>query len=117
MTRKLDGAEIEEIRQRYNHLWNWRSDGPDAPIDPLTFVDPTGDSLLHIAAWRGDRRTVELLIGAGIDINKIGDMGCTALHYAIMNGHADLANFLLQQGASQDIRKHFGGLPRESAKR
>jgi ankyrin repeat protein len=117
MTKNLNQAEIEEIRQRYNHLWNWWSDGPDTPIDPLTYVDPTGDSLLHIASWRGDRRTVELLIGAGIDIDKLGDMGCTALHYAMMRGQADVADFLQQQGASEDIRNDFGDLPRESAKR
>lgn len=48
-----------------------------APIDPLTYREAGGDHLIHIAAFTGDLRTVELLLDAGEDVDAIGDMGET----------------------------------------
>lgn len=109
----LDADELQTIRDRYPHLREYRSDDLDEPIDPLTFVDPTGDSLLHIAASAGDLDTVELLVRAGIDVDQIGDMGCTALHYAKMKRREDVYSFLVANGASTMIRNEFGLLPSE----
>ncbi len=114
MSMNLTKAEIDELLQKYSYLVNYESDDPSTPIDPLTYVDSNGDYLLHIAAQRGDLRTVELLIMAGLDVNQIGDMGCTALHYAKMNKHDDIADFLLNHGASGSIRNDFGQLPGQS---
>jgi len=104
----LSDAEIEELQKTYGHLVNYESEDPEAPIDPLTYVDSNGDSLLHIAAQRGDLRTIGLLLRAGVDANLLGDMGCTALHYAKTK---DVASLLLAHGASTEIRNEFGKLP------
>jgi ankyrin repeat protein len=109
----LSAEELEAIRHKYPELREWRSDDLDEPIDPLTFVDPTGDSLLHIAARAGDLRTVELLVRAGVDVNQVGDMGCTALHYATMKKKDDVYSYLVTRGASTSIRNEFGLLPSE----
>jgi ankyrin repeat protein len=106
-------TEVAEIQKRYHYLVNYEADDPSSPIDPLTYTDSNGDHLLHIAAQRGDLRTVELLVKAGLDIDQTGDMGCTALHYAKLNGKDDVANFLLSHGASTSIRNDFGRLPGE----
>ena len=109
----LNAEELQSIRDKYPHLREYRSDDLDEPIDPLTFVDPSGDGLLHIATCAGDLGTVELLVHAGVDVNQLGDMGCTALHYARMKGKKDIYSFLVAQGASTLLRNEFGQLPDE----
>ena len=69
------------------------------------------DYLIHIAAWIGDYRAVELLLEAGMDINALGDMDYTPLHYAKENGHENIAQLLLSHGASTKLRNAFGQLP------
>ncbi len=102
--------EKGEIQSRYRHLVNY-GDDPDAPIEPMTYVDSNGDFLLHIAAVNGDLRTVELLLKAGQDVNQRGDMGCTALHYAKMNGRQEVADFLVAHGADIRAINDFGKIP------
>jgi ankyrin repeat protein len=109
----LSANELKSIRDKYPHLQDYRSDDIDELLDPLTFVDPTGDSLLHIAARAGDLATVELLVRAGIDVDRVGDMGCTALHYARMKKRQDVYSFLVAHGASRLIRNEFGLLADE----
>jgi ankyrin repeat protein len=110
---KLKKMEIEELLNAFNDLLNYDSNDPTEPIDPLTYVDPDGDNCLHIAANRGDHRSAELLLKAGLDVNQIGDMGCTALHLAYMNGHQDIIRLLVDHGASDSIKNEFGKQPSE----
>jgi ankyrin repeat protein len=44
---------------------------------------------------------------------QIGDMGCTALHYAKMKKKEDVYPYLVAHGASASIRNEFGLLPSE----
>jgi len=111
MTLKTD--EIKEIQEAYFYLINYESDDPQAPIDPLTYIDSNGDNLLHIAARRGDLRTVELLVGAGMDVNKTGDMELTPLHYAYQSENPEVIKLLLNNGASKELQDGFGKLPGE----
>lgn len=113
MPRQLTPAEAEEIQRRYAYLVNYDSEDPNSAINPVTYKDSNGDHLLHIASQRGDLRTVQLLVEAGVKIDQTGDMGCTALHYARMNGHDEVAAFLVDQGALQTLRNAFGRLPGE----
>ena len=111
MPRRLTAGELAELRERYSYLVNYQTEDPDSPIDPLTYADSNGDHLLHIAAQRGDLRTVELLLDAGVNIDQKGDMGCTALHYARLKRHEAVAELLLARGASSGLRNDFGRLP------
>ncbi|MDP2206172.1 MAG: ankyrin repeat domain-containing protein [Alphaproteobacteria bacterium] len=111
MSMSLTKAEIDELQRKYADLINYESNDPCDPIDPLTYIEPGGDHLLHIAAFRGDLRAVELLVKAGIDVNRLGDMGYTPLHYAKMKGNDDVVEFLLSHGASENIKSEFGTLP------
>lgn len=111
MSINLNEAEIKELQKKYYYLTNYQSENFDDPIDPLTYVDSNGDSLLHIAAGHGDLRSVELLLKSGLDVNQLGDMGYTALHYAKRNKKMDVYELLLAHGASRSIRSEFGTLP------
>ncbi|WP_370677716.1 ankyrin repeat domain-containing protein [Pleomorphomonas sp. PLEO] len=110
----LTKAETQELQGKYAYLTNYEAEEADAPINPLTYVDSNGDTLLHIAAQRGDIRTLELLLEAGVDANKAGDMGNTALHYAQTEY---VARILLSHGASADACNEFGKTPSLSAGR
>jgi ankyrin repeat protein len=105
----MTAEEVREIRARYFYLVSAEGD-IDGPVDPLAYVDSNGDHLLHIAARRGDLRTAKLLLNAGEDVNVRGDMGCTALHNALMKGEEAMAQFLLLNGADGSIIDAFGRL-------
>lgn len=110
---KLSEDELNELRESFRHSLNYESEDPTDPIDPLTYRQPDGDSCLHIAAHRGDLRSAELLLKAGLDVDQAGDMGCTPLHYAKQMGHGEVVALLLDYGASTNIRNRFGKLPLE----
>lgn len=108
---KLEESEINELKKAFSYQLNYESDDPHDPIDPLTYRNPEGDSCLHIAAQKGDYRSVELLLKAGLNVNELGDMGYTPLHYAKKWGHENVAKLLISHGASLSIRDEFGKLP------
>ncbi|HJQ55418.1 MAG TPA: ankyrin repeat domain-containing protein [Vineibacter sp.] len=119
---KLDDAEVKYLQEKFRDLLNWQSADMFEPIDPLTWVEPSGDNLLHVAAMRADSSSVELLLKAGMEVNKPGDMGYTALHYAYWKKETDelmrerdaVIELLLKYGASTDVRNEFGRTPVES---
>jgi len=102
---------IKELQEKFSDLINYEADDPLEKIDPITYCTPEGESCLHIAVIRGDMRAVELLIKAGLDINKSGDMGNTPLHYANKFGHRKIANLLIHYGASTNLKNDFGEIP------
>ena len=105
---ELSTVEMDELIEEFKDLTNYESEDPCEPIDPLTYVDPDGDTCLHVAAFRGNLRAVELLIKAGLDVNRQGDMGYTPLHYAKTQS---VINCLLENGASTSIVNEFGKKP------
>ena len=111
MSMKLNDELVSLLQKRYSYLTNFESGDPNAPIDPLSYRDAGGDNLILIAAQLGDLDTVELLVGAGMNIDEQGEMGFTALHYAYKRKHAEMVDFLLARGASKNIENDFGKLP------
>ena len=107
---KMTEQQIQKLQNRYEYLINYQSNDPLDPINPMTYVDSNGDSLLHIASDAGDVECVSLLLNAGIDPNKLGDMGNTALHYAKAKENYAVAIKLIAAGAREDIRNTFAKL-------
>lgn len=105
---RLTDNELLELKETFKDVINYESDDPCEPIDPLTYVAPDEDNCLHIAAWRGNVRAIQLLIKAGVNVNKTGDMGETPLHIAIRNGNDQIVKALLIAGAKTDIISEFG---------
>src|SRR6187402_697092 len=68
------------------------------------FVDaPVAD-----AAARGDREAVKTLLKSAADVNAAQGDGMTALHWAAMNGDAELAQMLVFAGANVRATTRLG---------
>ena len=74
-------------------------------------------SALHRAAERGDKKTVELLLAKGADVNALDGermidyQELTALHWAAFTGHADVAAALIAKGADINAGAGAGATP------
>ena len=62
---------------------------------------------LHAATWCGNTETIELLIEAGADVNRVstdaGDAGSTPLHFAASRNQLTSLNTLLAAGADPNV--------------
>jgi ankyrin repeat protein len=114
MSINLSELHALELRNKYHYLFDCELDSAALPSLIASFVDPNGDKLIHIAAGAGDVSSVELLLDAGENIDALGDMDCTPLHYAKMNGRDKAVEMLVERGASKTIRNRFGQLPDEA---
>lgn len=101
---------ISELQERFSDLINDSHEDPLEPINPLTYKNIGGDTCLHIAVRRNDLWSVEKLIELGLDVNGIGDMGSTPLHYAIASRNQKIIDMLIFHGASREIKDEFGRL-------
>ncbi|OJJ33509.1 hypothetical protein ASPWEDRAFT_174912 [Aspergillus wentii DTO 134E9] len=84
-----------------------------------------GSGALVLAAEDGKLEMVKYLLGRGADIDEVGvehphdpmtkeDVG-SALHHAIEDRHIEVARFLIQSGASLDLKNGRGKSAREQA--
>ncbi|CAH2107932.1 unnamed protein product [Euphydryas editha] len=86
-------------------------------IPPLAILfqqDDDGDTQLHIAAVHGCEKSVGTLIRVCPDkawLNVPNDYGHTALHLAVMSGHAVVTRMLVLAGASLATRDVQGETP------
>jgi ankyrin repeat protein len=62
-----------------------------------------GNSILHIACWKGDTEMVLMLLMRGSNVNSIDSKGYSPLLVAIEFCHHDLALSLLERGADISI--------------
>lgn len=71
-----------------------------------------------MAAFNGDLSHLKLLIEQGvININERDDKGCTPAHKAAGQGHIDVIQWLIENGANVNIRNNAGETPRDLALR
>lgn len=81
----------------------------------LDFGSPTGRAL-HLAAARGDTRTLELLLACGVSPNHIPiPWNDHPLAVAIRNRHDHAACLLIHHGANIDLKLPEGQLPLQLA--
>jgi ammonium transporter Rh len=91
-TSKGDVNALKEMFSKYklkNKKWSYND------------VDYDGRSCLHIAASTGCFDIVKYLVEQGANINIRDRFGGTPRDDAIRNGHADISNYLIQNGASK----------------
>jgi ankyrin repeat protein len=71
-----------------------------------------GLTALHFAARHGHQQTVAALVERGVDVNQLsGGVHASALVFAIVNGHFDLALYLLGRGANPNLAAENGVVP------
>jgi ankyrin repeat protein len=101
------------LKTAFKDLLNYDAENIFDEIDPLSYSLPEGGSCLHIAVSRGDIRAIKLLIDAGLDLNKKGDMSCTPLHIAYSEKQKSVIDLLIQSGADQNAIDEFGRIPKD----
>jgi ankyrin repeat protein len=62
-----------------------------------------GDTAFHLAAKKGYPKIVKLFCDHSIDLDIVGDEENTALNYAVTFCHDEVAEYLIEQGASLKI--------------
>ncbi|HWI20447.1 MAG TPA: ankyrin repeat domain-containing protein [Vicinamibacterales bacterium] len=74
-----------------------------------TSVGASGPSDIANAAQAKNAEAVKKLLKEGADVNGAQGDGMTALHWAALNGDADLASMLLYAGANVGAKTRIGG--------
>ncbi|KAA0153563.1 hypothetical protein FNF29_02952 [Cafeteria roenbergensis] len=78
-----------------------------APVDWNNAAE-YGSTALVLAAERGHKDTVELLLDRGADIEVKDRYGSTALVLAAERGHKDTVELLLDRGADIEVKDRYG---------
>lgn len=99
--------ELENLLSDYSRLPEWL----DEPIPEVNSQSLFGDYPLNVAATRGRLYEVKLLISGGAKLDQKGEHGFTPLHNAVEQGHANIVDFLLLQGADTSIQTDDGHTP------
>ena len=70
-----------------------------------------GVTPLHVAAEKGKRNVVELLLAKGLHVNARNKVGATPLHLAAARGRRDVAELLLANRADVNVGNKYGATP------
>ena len=85
-----------------------------AKLNTVNFHNQYGHSPLTAASFHGNLAIVKLLVKRGAKVNLANTekgQRRTALHYAIKNGHKDVAKFLICKNAAKNARDSEGKIP------
>lgn len=110
----------DRVHQHYNKLTtNQETLGLNRAL--LSLRDANGDSLLHLAGWKGRESDVArlLALASGDDDERIALANlvdntvnqCRPLHDACRGGHVDIARMLVAAGAKLDVVDSMGDSP------
>ncbi|KAL6078405.1 Signal recognition particle receptor beta subunit, variant 2 [Balamuthia mandrillaris] len=74
----------------------------------LNAVNVNQETALHLACWKGDKRSASVLLELGASMVLFSKSGETCLHYAVRNGHLAVVQLLVQNGADVSVVGHNG---------
>ena len=77
----------------------------------VDFPDLYKNTALHQASTSGRADIVNVLLGAGADINLADQDHNTALHFASVLGHNEVVNALIDKGANTELANKQGQTP------
>jgi hypothetical protein len=84
-------------------------------VDVNAVITPIQDTLLHEAAFAGQKEMVEFLISKGANLNVKNRQGETPLHKAAQHGYIEILKLLLHAGANYLEKDRFGHTPQQLA--
>ncbi|GAB6023896.1 Ankyrin repeat domain-containing protein 50 [Chamberlinius hualienensis] len=87
---------VEDIVETVNVLMQEDAD------DQNVLFDINVQAVLHDAAQANDVRLVRVLIGKGIDVDRVDNVGQTALNVASRQGHIEVVRLLLDASTNLD---------------
>lgn len=110
---------ITLIKSHENNLFHAVKDGNLGLVRDLAIqknidinaVDNNGLTVLMIAASKGDRTVVKVLLDAGASVDTVDSSGNTALMLAIKVGSDQTVNFILEKDDNIDIKNNSGNTP------
>lgn len=70
---------------------------------PIDTTDEFGNNLLIVACQNGNKKIAKLALKYGCDINSVNNSGKTAVNFAKRFGHRNLAQYLIDKGANDDV--------------
>jgi ankyrin repeat protein len=82
----------------------------------LTARNAQGETLLTVAAAKGQRKVVALLLESKADPDAAASDGGTPLHRAAATGNADTVNLLIVMGANAQAKNNSGRTPGDVAR-
>jgi ankyrin repeat protein len=88
----------------------------EAGADPDGRVVPRTWSMVHIAAYTDDVRTMNALVAHGAMVDAADADGNTPLHIAAQRGHESLVRCLLRAGADPDPSNAYESTPADCAR-
>ena len=69
------------------------------------WIEQGGNTALMFAARSGDRRSAQLLVEAGSDVNDLSAFGTSPAMMAVHGGNSELLDYLLENGADPDLNR------------
>ena len=103
------GAEIHEAVKKgdINKVKSILAENPDQ----VNAKANGGWTPLHLAAERGNKDVIELLIAKGAQVNAKDKFGSTPLHCAAWMGQKDVAELLIAKGVNVNAKDQHGQTP------
>ncbi|NYF98351.1 ankyrin repeat domain-containing protein [Janibacter cremeus] len=102
---ELPDDAIELAHQLFDMAREGRGERLGAYLDagaPTDLTDPSGNTLLMLAAYHGHSDLVSDLARRGADVDALNDRGQSPLAGAVFKGEDEVVAVLLEQGADPD---------------
>lgn len=96
----IDAAMNQDLQKVHELL--------EAEVDVNAVIAVTGWTALHWAAYWGNEKIAQLLLGRGANVDAVESEGLTPLHMAARMGHANIVDLLKRKGANQTVLDNFG---------
>jgi hypothetical protein len=115
LTRAANGQGFERLLIDFLSILDLDVESKLSVAAAISHQSPSGQTLLHLAAFLKFPELAEFLVRRGIDVDMRDRNGYTPLHFAAFVKSAECAQVLLQAGADEDIVNVLGKTPAELA--
>jgi hypothetical protein len=118
LSRANDNEDFESLIVRFLSILDTPINHPlsrTSTASAITHQTPSGQTLLHLAAFLGFSTLVSFLIEHNVDLDVRDRNGYTALHFAVLERSKKCTELLVKAGADMEIVNVRGKTPQEEA--